>query len=232
MVVYGEGRYRCDRTAWCGPDLGPSPTCATGRFEPRCPACGEALVAGDGARGRAARSPQRLRRDQAAHRAPRHAPSAARPEPRSLALRYHNVYGPRMPRDSPYAGVASIFRSALEAGRAPARCSRTAASCATSCTSPTSPGPTCSRSTADVVGALNIASGEPHTVGDMAAALADAVAAAELAPVVTGEFRLGDVRHVVASPERARAELGFTAAVPFADGIRAFATAPLRAPLS
>src|SRR5207245_10916693 len=35
------------------------------------------------------------------------------------ALRYHNVYGARMPRDTPYAGVAAIFRSALEAGRAP-----------------------------------------------------------------------------------------------------------------
>ena len=37
------------------------------------------------------------------------------------ALRYHNVYGPRMPRDTPYAGVASIFRSSLAAGRAAAR---------------------------------------------------------------------------------------------------------------
>ena len=37
----------------------------------------------------------------------------------AVALRYHNVYGPRMPRDTPYAGVAAIFRSALEAGRAP-----------------------------------------------------------------------------------------------------------------
>ena len=36
-----------------------------------------------------------------------------------VRLRYHNVYGPRMPRDTPYAGVASIFRSALESGRAP-----------------------------------------------------------------------------------------------------------------
>ena len=34
-------------------------------------------------------------------------------------LRYHNVYGPRMPRDTPYAGVAAIFRSVLAAGRAP-----------------------------------------------------------------------------------------------------------------
>ncbi len=35
------------------------------------------------------------------------------------ALRYHNVYGPRMPRDTPYAGVASIFASQIAAGQAP-----------------------------------------------------------------------------------------------------------------
>jgi dTDP-L-rhamnose 4-epimerase len=37
------------------------------------------------------------------------------------------------------------------------------------------------------------------------------------------------VRHVVASPARAEEELGFTARVPFEDGMRAFATDPLRA---
>ena len=37
----------------------------------------------------------------------------------AIALRYHNVYGPGMPRDTPYAGVAAIFRSALENGDAP-----------------------------------------------------------------------------------------------------------------
>ncbi|NEE12488.1 NAD-dependent epimerase/dehydratase family protein, partial [Streptomyces sp. SID7499] len=35
------------------------------------------------------------------------------------SLRYHNVYGPGMPRDTPYAGVASFFRSALARGEAP-----------------------------------------------------------------------------------------------------------------
>jgi dTDP-L-rhamnose 4-epimerase len=35
-----------------------------------------------------------------------------------VALRYHNVYGPGMPRDTPYAGVAAIFRSSLERGEA------------------------------------------------------------------------------------------------------------------
>jgi dTDP-L-rhamnose 4-epimerase len=47
-------------------------------------------------------------------------------------------------------------------------------------------------------------------------------------PVVTGEFRLGDVRHIVASPTRAATELGFTATIGFAAGIAEFAHAPLR----
>ena len=51
----------------------------------------------------------------------------------------------------------------------------------------------------------------------------------DLAPEVTGGFRVGDVRHVVASPELATRELGFTATVSPDDGLPAFATAPLRA---
>jgi hypothetical protein len=47
---------------------------------------------------------------------------------------------------------------------------------------------------------------------------------------VTGEYRLGDVRHIVASPEGAARDLGFRAQTPFAAGIAEFATAPLREP--
>jgi len=60
----------------------------------------------------------------------------------------------------------------------------------------------------------------------MARALAGAFGGPE--PVVTGEYRIGDVRHVVASPVRAERELGFRARVAFADGVTAFATDPLR----
>jgi dTDP-L-rhamnose 4-epimerase len=76
--------------------------------------------------------------------------------------------------------------------------------------------------------AYNIASGEPHTVGEMAAALAEQRGGPE--PVTTGEYRLGDVRHIVASTGRARDELGFRAQIGFADGMREFATAPLGDP--
>ncbi|HEX2299532.1 MAG TPA: NAD-dependent dehydratase, partial [Pseudonocardiaceae bacterium] len=72
----------------------------------------------------------------------------------------------------------------------------------------------------------NVCSGEPHSVADMAGALATAYGGPD--PVVTGEYRLGDVRHIVASPELAAAELGFRAQVGFADGMAEFAHAPLR----
>jgi dTDP-L-rhamnose 4-epimerase len=134
-----------------------------------------------------------------------------------------------MPRDTPYAGVASIFRSALEAGDAPrvfedggqrrdfvhVRDVAHANVLALTADEP-------------VPGAFNVCSGTPRTVGDLAEALADAAGAGAPRPVVTGEFRLGDVRHVFADATRAREVLGFEAAVPFAEGVAEFSHAPLR----
>jgi dTDP-L-rhamnose 4-epimerase len=143
------------------------------------------------------------------------------------ALRYHNVYGPRMPRDTPYAGVASIFRSALEAGQAPrvfedGRQTRDFVNVADVARA------NLLALDSDWTGAANIASGEPHTIADMADALAAAFKDEEIAPVVTGEYRLGDVRHVVAAPDLAAEALGFRAETAFAEGMEAFANAPLR----
>jgi dTDP-L-rhamnose 4-epimerase len=69
-----------------------------------------------------------------------------------------------------------------------------------------------------------------HTIGDMAAAIARASNGAE--PVVTGEFRLGDVRHITASSDRIARELGWRASVDFDAGMAEFATAPLRSAVS
>ncbi|MGH2526090.1 MAG: NAD-dependent epimerase/dehydratase family protein, partial [Actinomycetota bacterium] len=146
-----------------------------------------------------------------------------------IALRYHNVYGPRMPRDTPYAGVASIFRSALAAGRPPSvfedgrqlrdfvHVRDVARANALALTGdPAASGP------------LNVASGTPCTIADMATAMASAFGPRGPQPVVTGRFRVGDVRHVFASPERAASALGFRAEVPFDEGMRSFAQDELR----
>ena len=62
----------------------------------------------------------------------------------------------------------------------------------------------------------------------MAHALAEAFGGPE--PVVTGEYRLGDVRHITASSERFRRELGWSARVPFAEGMARFAKDELAVP--
>ncbi len=133
-------------------------------------------------------------------------------------MRYHNVYGPGMPRDTPYAGVAAIFTSALRRGEAPRVFEdggmrrdfihvRDVASATVAALEGHDSG----------VRAYNVGSGTPRTVGDMAAELARALDGP--APVITGEFRLGDVRHITADSARLRDELGWAPAVEFRDGV-------------
>ncbi|MDF2442593.1 MAG: dTDP-L-rhamnose 4-epimerase [Subtercola sp.] len=151
---------------------------------------------------------------------------------RAIALRYHNVYGPGMPQNTPYAGVASLFRSAIERGEAPrvfedGRQRRDFVHVG----DVASANLAAIESTADgadsTFRAFNVGSGTVHTIGDLAEALSRW--SGGLAPVVTGEFRLGDVRHITASSERLRTELGWQPAVSFDEGVREFASAPLRA---
>ena len=228
MVVYGEGAYECPACGPIRPAPRPEGDLAAGRFEPPCPACAAPLAS----RLIDEDAPLDPRSVYAATKlAQEHLTAAwARASGHTaIALRYHNVYGPRMPRDTPYAGVAALFRSALERGESPrvfedgrqrrdfihvtdvARANLAALGAAAA---------------GGALRAYNVASGEPHTVGEMAAALAATFGGP--APVVTGEFRVGDVRHVVAAPARAEGELGFRARVPFDTGMRQFATAPLR----
>jgi dTDP-L-rhamnose 4-epimerase len=226
MVVYGEGRYRCPDHG----DVRAEPRTAAdldaGRFDPRCLVCGTALAWAPVTED----APLDPRNVYAATKV--HTEHLARLFGREsgapvCALRYHNVYGPHMPRDTPYAGVASIFRSALEAGEAP-RVFEDGAQTRDFVHVDDVARANLAALDSDWTGAANVASGEPHTVGDMASALAAAFEGAP-EPVVTGGYRLGDVRHVVASPDLAAEALGFRASVGFAEGMRAFAKAPLRA---
>jgi dTDP-L-rhamnose 4-epimerase len=77
------------------------------------------------------------------------------------------------------------------------------------------------------VTAYNVASGQPFTVGTMAGQLAGAAGGPK--PVVTGDYRPFDVRHIVASPRAAVDGLGFTAAIGPVEGITNLATEPMRA---
>ncbi len=229
MVVYGDGRYDCPEHG----DVPPAPRrerdLAAGRFDPRCPACGGEITW----RRIDESTPFRPRTSYAASKvAQEHYADAwcTLQGGRTIALRYHNVYGPGMPADTPYAGVAAIFRSAIARGEAPrvfedgaqvrdfVHVDDVALANVLSIEQvrdhPTGLTP------------YNVASGQPFTIGEMAAALAGAADGPE--PVVTGEYRLFDVRHVLASPDAAADGLGFRAEVRPEDGLARLATDPLR----
>lgn len=227
MVVYGEGAYACAEHGDVRPGARRTADLDAGRFEPPCPRCGAALRPG--------------LVDEDAPLDPRNAYAASKVAQEHYAaawagvtggsvaaLRYHNVYGPRMPRDTPYAGVAAVFRSALARGEPPrvhedgrqrrdfvhvrdvAAANVAALIGLTGWNRPAAPVPP------GTLRAYNVGSGDTRTVGDLAGALADALGGPE--PVLSGEYRAGDVRHVTASSARAQRELGWRALVSFVDG--------------
>jgi dTDP-L-rhamnose 4-epimerase len=229
MVVYGQGRYHCPEHGLVDPLPRRRADLDAGIFEHRCPLDGEdlqwRLVDED-----AALRPRSL---YAASKTAQEHYALAWSESTGgsvMALRYHNVYGPGMPRDTPYSGVAAIFRSALENGEPPkvfedggqmrdfvhvddvAAANVAAAS---------------SMAERDGFTAVNVCSGRPISILEVATAVCDA-RDGSLSPVVTGQYRSGDVRHIVADPARAAGVLGFRATVDPREGLREFAFAPLR----
>jgi dTDP-L-rhamnose 4-epimerase len=226
MVVYGQGRYVCPLHGEVDPLPRTREDLDAGIFEHRCPIGGEELqwrrVDED--------APLRPRSLYAASKVAQENYAQAWAESTGgsvVALRYHNVYGPNMPRDTPYCGVAAIFRSELEAGDVPrvfedgrqmrdfvhvedvAMANHVAID-------------------ADLDGfnRFNVCSGRPISVLEVATELCEA--RGDVPPVVTGQYRSGDVRHIVADPSRAAEVLKFRAVIDPRDGLREFAFAPLR----
>lgn len=218
MVVYGEGLAQC-------PEHGTMPVpprvesdLAAGTFDPRCPRCERPLGSG--------LVPESTPPD------PRNAYAVAKLAQEMYAsvwaretgggvvsLRYHNVYGPGMPEHTPYAGVASLFTAMIRRGEPPtvyedggqrrdfihvrdiARATVRAAE-------------------HDMSGehvAYNVGSGVPRTVLDLASALSRALTGP--APVVTGAYRLGDVRHITADSSAVRRALDWTPTEDFEAGV-------------
>lgn len=227
MVVYGGGRHSCPSHGVVTTRPRTASDLEDGRFDPPCPECGApvdwALVPEDA-------TPDPRNAYAATKLAQEHLAVAwvEQAGGRGVSLRYHNVYGPGMPRNTPYAGVASIFRSALAAGDPPRvyedgrqmrdfiHVADVARANVLALEADGEPGHR----------AYNVASGHPRSVGELAAELSRACHGPS--PVVVGGGRPGDVRHVVADPRRIRDELGFAALVPFDVGVREFANAGMR----
>jgi dTDP-L-rhamnose 4-epimerase len=230
MVVYGEGAYSCSRHGQVAAGPRREQDLRVGQFEPPCPLCGMPL-APSAVTENAPLDPRNTYAATKAHQEHLGTAYAIATGADVVSLRYHNVYGPRMPRDTPYAGVASIVRSACENATAARvfedgqqrrdfiHVDDVAVANVLALTEPTA-----------IRGAYNIATGQVCTIAEMADAVASGFDGSAPAPVVTGEYRLGDVRHVTASPQLAERRFGFRAQIPYHEGLQRFATAPMREP--
>ena len=219
MVVYGDGAYTCAVHGSVPAAPRRRQDLSEGRFEPRCPRCDAELAPG--------------LVDESTPFDPRNAYAASKVQTELLgrvwardtggsvtALRFHNVYGPGMARDTLYAGVAALFRAAAERGEPPrvfedggqrrdfVHVRDVAAAVAAAVRRPRPPGE---------VTPYNVGTGRVTTVGGLAAAIAANLGSP--APVTTGEFRLADVRHITASSARIAADLGWRAVVPLESGL-------------
>jgi dTDP-L-rhamnose 4-epimerase len=136
-----------------------------------------------------------------------------------VALRFFNVYGPHQALSNPYTGVLAIFAARLLNERPPLifedgeqlRDFVHVGDIAEACT--------LALAAEGAVGrALNIGSGRPITILEVARLLADTLGAA-IEPEITGECRIGDVRHCFPDIGAARAALGYEPRIRLEDGL-------------
>jgi dTDP-L-rhamnose 4-epimerase len=128
----------------------------------------------------------------------------------TVALRFFNVYGPHQALSNPYTGVLAIFASRLLNDRPPlifedgdqrrdfVHVSDVAEACRLALTSDGADG-----------GVVNVGSGESASVHEIAARLASVLGKDHIDSQVTGNYRVGDIRHCFADMSYARDALGF-----------------------
>ena len=218
MVVYGEGAYECPEHGPVRPPPRTPEDLSAGRFDPRCRVCGDDLVPGLVPES-APLDPHNTYAATKVHGEHLADSWTRETHASAVALRFHNVYGPGLPADTPYAGVAALFRSRLAHGEPPlvyedgrqrrnfVHVDDVAQAVVAATVADLGPGRT----------ALNIGTTEVHTVGQMAELMSTAMGGP--APIVTGRYRLGDVRHITADCSKAGRVLGWGPRIRLKDGI-------------
>lgn len=143
----------------------------------------------------------------------------------TVALRFFNAYGPRQALSNPYTGVLAIFASRLLNGNRPAifedglqqrdfvSVHDIARACRLALETPEAAGEV-----------INIGSGQPRTVREIAARLAHVVGKEHVEPEILGKYRVGDIRHCYADIGKAGRILGFTPRVRLEDGLAELAS--------
>jgi len=219
MSIYGEGRYRCNA---CGDVVARPRTAEQLRFkrwDPACPQCDRELtpVPTDESKPTQCTSIYALSKKDQEEMALLFGRTYVVP---TVALRYFNIYGTRQALSNPYTGVAAIFAARLLNGRAPlifedGRQMRDFVSVHDIVRANL-----LALETSGADGeAVNIGSGHPISIREVAADLVRTLGV-DVEPEVTGNVRMGDIRHCFGDLTKARARLGYEPQVRFAEGVK------------
>jgi dTDP-L-rhamnose 4-epimerase len=139
-----------------------------------------------------------------------------------IALRYQNVYGPGQSLKNPYTGILSIFSTLLLQGK-DVNIFEDGKETRDFVFIDDVVAATVAAIDADVSGqAFNVGTGEATDVITVASALKNAYGkGGEIR--ISGNYRIGDIRHNFADLSRAEAALGYRPRVTFAEGVKRFA---------
>jgi dTDP-L-rhamnose 4-epimerase len=219
MSLYGEGAYACPEHGRVAPHLRAPEQLSGGDWEVHCPTCSAVVT------------PLPTDEDKPLYPTSIYAITKRDHEEMALAfalaygvpavaLRFFNIYGSRQALSNPYTGVAAIFSGRILSGQPPmifedglqqrdfVHVSDVVQACRLAMDS----------AAADNQ-ALNVGSGQPVTVLQVAEALA-ATLNWHGEPEVTRQFRAGDIRHCFADIARIRDRLGYQPRYAFQDGVR------------
>ena len=138
----------------------------------------------------------------------------------AVGLRFFNIYGSRQALSNPYTGVLAIFASRFLNNKPPlinedGRQQRDfvsvydiARACRLAMEEPAAAGEV-----------FNIGSGRAFSILDIAQQMAEVLDQEELEPVITGKYRVGDIRNCFADISKARRLLHYEPRVQLQDGL-------------
>ena len=218
MSIYGEGAYQCPNHGLVSPAPRAESRLGRGEWELQCESCGSALTPSLTAETKPLQYSsvyaitKKTQEELAlcfgsAYRIP------------TFALRFFNVFGSRQALSNPYTGVAAIFMARLKNDKPPLIFEDGLQSRDFIHVSDVADAVTCATLTdAEGVATLNVGTGRPVTIRQVAETLAERLACS-IEPEIVGRYRAGDIRHCVSDPSLAQTRLGFKARTTFASGL-------------
>jgi dTDP-L-rhamnose 4-epimerase len=218
MSIYGEGEYICVNCGVMAPLVRNQEQLQRKQWEVACSQCGHTLL------------PSPTREQKPLHCSSIYALSKKDQEEMCLlfgrtyqlpvvALRYFNIFGVRQALSNPYTGVVAIFASRLLNAKSPLVFEDGSQLRDFVSVEDIVRANLLAMNSSDANGlAINIGSGQPVSIREIAAGLASLLDI-EVPVEVTGKYRAGDIRHCYADISTASRVLGYKPTVCSADGL-------------